>query len=84
MHLTAVGGTWDEIVNFECGVSGSFDDLDLPGKVSRGVGAIYTDDYFHLEYAIYITFSDGTPVVKTLELVKSSVAGVLETFKSEF
>jgi hypothetical protein len=83
-HLTAIAGREEETINFECGVSGSFDDLDLPGKVTRGVGGIYTDDYLHLEYAIHVTFSDRAPVVKTLEVVKSNVASVLEAFKSEF
>lgn len=81
-HLTAVVGRWNEMANFECGISGAFD--NLPGMILRGRGGIYTDDYFHLEYTVEITFPDGTPVIKTLEFVKNSVTGVLKIFESEF
>jgi hypothetical protein len=81
-QLTVVAGQGEEIANWETDVSGSFD--NRPGTIMRGVGAIYTDDYFQLDYTVKVEFPDGTPVIEVLEIVKSTVAGILESFKSEF
>lgn len=81
-QLTAVVGHGEEIANWETDVSGTFD--NRPGKIIRGVGAICTDDYFRLDYTITVQLPDGTPVAKVLEIVKSTVAGILNSFKPEF
>jgi hypothetical protein len=80
--LTAVLGRGTGKSTRETGPSGSFD--YKPGQVFRGSGAIYTDDYFNLEYTLDVTLADGMPLIVTLDDLVSNVCKTIELFYPEF
>jgi hypothetical protein len=55
-----------------------------PGKVFKGVGRDRSDVYVERNLSVYIAFSDGVPVIETLEIMKSQVARTIEAFEPEF
>jgi len=59
--------------------------LNLPGKVSSARHPV-TGVEMHVQtnLTLEIQFSDGTPVVPTLEKIKTQVAATLEAFKTDF
>ncbi len=83
--LTDSKGTSEIRVRIEYGTIAAF--LGRPGKIfpaqGRLRGKVY-DVYVEGEATIEISFADWTPVVKTLELLKSQVADTLDAFKPEF
>lgn len=65
------------------GAAGSFD--GRPGTIFRNVGPEGAFDvYSENSMAITETFSDGLPVIKTLQLMKSEISAAIELFKPEF
>ena len=68
---------------FKCDHPGSLH--GLPGKVfhNAGRGGAY-DIHVERKYTISITFSDGLPVIETLDAMKSQIARTVEMFKPEF
>jgi len=60
------------------------DFADMPGAIRSAVTTDGTEVYVKAMLATRIQFADGTPVIETLEEIKSQVARVLETFKPEF
>ena len=59
--------------------------LDLPGKISSARHPI-TGAEVHVQtnLTLEVQFSDGTPVVQSLEEIKTQVAATLEAFKADF
>ena len=83
--LTDSKGTAEIRVRLEYGRLEQF--LGRPGKIFQAQGRLggkIHDVYVEGEATIEITFMDWTPVVKTLELLKSQVADTLDAFKPEF
>jgi len=78
-HLIAVNSQWNQLSVFGGDVA-----PEDPGNIIRGGGVFYTEDHFNLQYPIYVTFEDGTPVVKVLEIVKGTISGVIKTFEPDF
>ena len=65
------------------GASGSFDGLS--GHVFRDVGPGGKGDlYVQNSLAFQEVFADGTPVIDTLQTIKSGVNAVVNAFKTEF
>ncbi len=59
--------------------------LDIPGKVSSAHHPVTGEEvHVKMDLSLEIQFSDGTPVVQTLEILKSNVADVLDGFKPAF
>ncbi|MDQ6867933.1 MAG: hypothetical protein M3178_05865 [Pseudomonadota bacterium] len=57
---------------------------DMPGAVHSTVMSDGTEVYVKAMLTTSIQFPDGTPVIETLEILKSEVARVLEAFKPDF
>jgi hypothetical protein len=57
---------------------------DMPGAVRSAVMSNGTEVYVKAMLRTCIQFADGTPVIETLEILKSEVARVLEAFKPDF
>ena len=69
-------------LNIECGIPGSFE--GGPGKTFHGITRDGSDIHVTRKYAISITFSDGLPVIETLDVMKAQIARTVEFFKPEF
>jgi len=75
MALTAHAATPDRLTDLE----------DMPGTISSARHPITGQEvHVKLHLAMEVQFSDGTPVVETLEIIKLKVAETLEAFKPEF
>jgi hypothetical protein len=57
---------------------------DLPGAVRSAITSDGTEVYVKAVLTSTIQFTDGTPVIETLEKIKTEVAATLEAFKPEF
>ncbi len=57
---------------------------DIPGAIRTAVTADGTEVYIKAVLLSAVQFRDGTPVIETLEEIKSQIARVLETFKPDF
>jgi hypothetical protein len=60
------------------------DFADMPGAIRSAVTSDGAEVYVKAMLSTTIQFADGTPVIETLEEIKSQVAHVLETFKPDF
>jgi hypothetical protein len=59
--------------------------LNLPGKVSSARHPVTgVETHVQTNLTLEIQFSDGTPVIHTLEEIKVRVAATLEAFKADF
>lgn len=58
-------------------------DLRAPGHAGEGASL---DGQMHVHHnpTLDVAFSDGTPVLKPLEILEASVRGVLDSFKPDF
>ena len=56
----------------------------MPGAIRRTVASDGTEMYVKAVLTTQIQFLDGTPIIETLEEIKSQVARVLEAFKPDF
>lgn len=81
-HLTVLGGDWLADVVLTAGKPGSF--KGRPGKVFEGVGPNGEDVHMERAYATTIGFSDGLPVIETLQNLKAQVADTIDAFVPEF
>jgi hypothetical protein len=57
---------------------------DMPGAIRSAVTSDGTEVYVKAVLTSAIQFTDGTPVIETLEKIKTEVARTLEAFKPEF
>jgi len=57
---------------------------DMSGAIRRAVTSDGTEVYVKVALTTAIQLTDGTPVIETLEEIKSEVARVLQTFKPDF
>jgi hypothetical protein len=60
------------------------DFADMPGAVRSAVTTDGTEVYVKAMLTTRVQFTDGTPVIETLEELKSEVARVLEAFEPDF
>jgi hypothetical protein len=60
------------------------DFTDMPGAIRSTVTADGSEVYVKAVLTTSIQFPDGTPVIETLEEIKSQVARVLQAFKPDF
>ena len=54
----------------------------FPGAVRQTQDATGQKVYVQFQIGLFVAFPDGTPVVQTLEELKTNVADTLEAFKS--
>jgi hypothetical protein len=80
--LISIGGAPASSVSFIPGPPGSF--KGRPGTVFPGIGADGEDIYMEGQYAIEIQFTNGTPVLETLQIIQRHVAATIDSFKFEF
>jgi hypothetical protein len=59
--------------------------LNLPGTVSSARDPVTGKEvHVQINLTLDIQFSDGTPVIQTLQKIQAGVADTLEAFKPEF
>lgn len=80
--IVTIDGGWAMHTTIEGGRPGSF--KGRPGTVFPGIGKDGADIYAEFQYAIEVAFSDRSPVLKTLEILKSAVRDTIDSFKPEF
>lgn len=81
-HLTILNANFSHDFLIIGGKPGSFE--GRPGKVFQGVGSDGCDVYVERQYTLDIAFSDGLPVLETLENLKTEVGATIDAFKPEF
>jgi hypothetical protein len=57
---------------------------DMPGAIRSAVTSAGTEVYVKAALTTAIELTDGTPVIETLEEIKSEIARLLQTFKPDF
>jgi hypothetical protein len=60
------------------------DFADMPGAIHSAITADGTEVYVKAVLSSSIQFLDGTPIIETLEVIKSEVARAFEAFKPDF
>src|SRR5208282_897205 len=80
--LTVIAGGGQGSYLTEGGKPGSF--KGRPGKVFAGIGVDGADIYVEGEYSVRVELPDGTPLVKTLEILEREVRATIDAFKPEF
>lgn len=84
-HVHLIPSQADHELTFHAVDRDHLDDVrDLPGPIRRTVASDGTEMYVKAVLTTQIQFPDGTPIIETLEEIKSQVTRVLETFKPEF
>jgi len=73
-HLAIVHSNWEETITFLDGSENSPKEADIS----------YPERAVDLKHTVNVTLPDGAPIIELLKFVKSSIAGVLITFESEF
>lgn len=81
-RLTAVNGRWGENATIEAWPAGVLD--DGPGIILPGVRGIHPENSVGLQYTVDIVLANGSPLLETLEDLKTRVFKAIESFKPEF
>jgi len=83
-HLTPVVNQAESVIKVSAHAPGELEGVS--GHVYRtknGAGDVL-DMHVETDFALNVTFSDGTPIIETLQQLKFQVRDLLTTFNSEF
>jgi hypothetical protein len=80
--LNTIAGEWQGSYIVEAGTAENFERRS--GETLPGTGMGSADLHVERKHAVSIEFEDGSPVLKTLEILKCEVRAVIDGFKPEF